>query len=114
MTRDERTEARRREWQGGVVPPGKRAQFDREFWMKATPAQRLAAVWEMAEQVWYAQGNRDAPLRLDRALSVRAAFTRALVPPVYPLRRGLIRIGMLSRSSALAVRRLRAQPVNCH
>ena len=68
MTREQRAEQRRASWSHGVVSAGERARADEKFWLSATPAERLSAVWEMALQVYSAEGTDEAALRLDRSL----------------------------------------------
>jgi hypothetical protein len=68
MTREDRAEARRRSWSGGVATPQTHSAMDREFWRTASGEQRLAAVWEMAEQQWHYEHPNGPALRLDRSV----------------------------------------------
>lgn len=68
MDREERRARRAREWSGGRVEAGRVAGLDRRFWAAASSAERLAAVWEMAEQVWSLEHPDEPPLRLDRSV----------------------------------------------
>jgi|GEM_PF-2199473 len=67
MNREERAKARRATWSGGLVPAGEVGAFDFAFWSKTTPAQRLEAVWQMANQWWKIENPHGPPLRLDRS-----------------------------------------------
>jgi len=68
VDRDERRARRQREWSGGRIGAGQSAAFDRRFWAAASDAERLAAVWEMAQQAYRLEHPDGPPLRLDRSL----------------------------------------------
>lgn len=68
VTREDRAAARRATWSGGRVADSEQAAMDRAFWLAATPAQRLEAVFEMQKQVWKRDNPDGPPLRLDRSV----------------------------------------------
>ena len=71
--RDEDFEARaaerRKHWRGGVVRSHEEmAARDLEFWAAMTPEQRLAAVFELMEQLRLLGGDDGPAPRLDRSV----------------------------------------------
>lgn len=62
-----RAQKRRNEWSGGLVHSEDAGAFDAAFWARSTPEQRLASVWQMAQE-WWRREHPDGPaLRLDRS-----------------------------------------------
>src|SRR5690606_38518572 len=66
-SRAERARERRRSWAGGKVTQEQHENLEQEFWSRATSDQRLAAVWQLAQQVWTHEHPGEPPLRLDRS-----------------------------------------------
>ena len=64
----ERAEARRRKWKGGVARSSEEAEaMDFEFWMAATPEERLLGVTQLIEEMSIISGQH-APTRLQRSV----------------------------------------------
>lgn len=80
VTREQRAAARRASWSGGRVSASDQADMDRAFWLAATPAQRLEAVFEMQKQVWKRDNPNGPPLRLDRSIGGARSRLIAVAP----------------------------------
>ncbi len=64
-----RAAERRKRWRGGVAHShADMAARDLEFWAAATPEERLAAVFELMEQLRLLGGNDGTAPRLDRSV----------------------------------------------
>ena len=67
--RAERAEARRRTWSGGVVRSFEEMEeVDLEFWLRATPEQRIRAVTELIVEMSWIGGERGPAPRLQRSV----------------------------------------------
>jgi hypothetical protein len=44
--------------------------FDAEFWYRAGPAARMAAMWDLVLRYWQMKGRDPRELRLDRSVAV--------------------------------------------
>ncbi len=61
-----RAEARRKSWRGGVAHShAEMAERDFEFWAELAPEQRVAAVFELMEQLRVLGGDHGPAPRLD-------------------------------------------------
>lgn len=60
MSREERAERRRAQWAHGRVSAAANGDLDPAFWSRATAAERLEAVWQMAKQ-WWQNEHPDGP-----------------------------------------------------
>ena len=68
-SREERAERRRRTWTGGVARSFEEAdEMDLEFWMNATPAERLRGVTQLVFEMHEWAGDGGSPPRLQRAV----------------------------------------------
>jgi hypothetical protein len=64
-----RAEQRRRTWRGGVVSGFAEAEaMDLEFWLSATPGERIRAVAELALAMFPTEATGGSPPRLQRAV----------------------------------------------
>jgi len=68
-TPDERAERRRRTWTGGVARSFEEAEsMDLEFWLSATPAQRIRGMTQLIAEMHGWSGDGGPPPRLQRAV----------------------------------------------
>lgn len=66
---EERAARRRRTWQGGVARSfAEMEERDLEFWLRATPAERVRAVHMLNLEIAKLQGDDGPPPRLQRSL----------------------------------------------
>ena len=66
-SRDERATLRRATWSGGVVRSFAEAEeMDLEFWLAATPQERLRAVTQLNNEMRLMEGASGPPPRLQR------------------------------------------------
>jgi hypothetical protein len=67
--RARRAEARRKGWSGGVARSfAEMEEIDLEFWLSATPAERIRAVTELIAQMRWIGGERGPAPRLQRSV----------------------------------------------
>ncbi|MBO6936128.1 MAG: hypothetical protein JJ863_14195 [Deltaproteobacteria bacterium] len=56
-------------WSGGVARSFEEAdQLDLDYWLEVPPAQRIAMVWTLVEDVLSLRGDDGAPPRLQRSV----------------------------------------------
>jgi hypothetical protein len=67
-SKEERAEARRRTWKGGVAKSFEEAeQMDLLFWLAATPGERIRGVTQLIDDMRWMEGDRGSSPRLQRA-----------------------------------------------
>ena len=68
-TAAERAERRRRTWSGGVAHSfAEMDEIDLQFWLRATPAERVRAVTELALTIFEPRTNDGSAPRLQRSV----------------------------------------------
>ena len=68
-SREDRAERRRLTWTGGVARDAAAMEdADLEFWMAATPAERVRGVTMLIDEMRWMRGERGPSPRLDRSV----------------------------------------------
>lgn len=68
-SREDRAERRRRTWTGGVARSFEEAEeMDLDFWMAATPGERIRGVTQLVTEMNDWSGHGGPPPRLQRAV----------------------------------------------
>jgi hypothetical protein len=69
LVSESRAEERRRTWTGGVATSFEEMeQLDLEFWMAATPGQRIRGVTMLIDEMRWMRGESGSTPRLQRAV----------------------------------------------